>query len=299
MALSMKRASVFCEGLDHPECVAVHPDGSVWAGGEAGQIYRISPDGRSIEVVAGTGGFVLGIAFSPGARWLAACDLRKQCVWRLDLKSARLRLFARGVGRYRLRIPNHLAFAADGTLYVTDSGGFREVSGKILRFDPDHSGHGQVWHAGPFNFANGIALGPDGESIYVVCTWLPGVERIGIRPDGSPDRRSLYARLPRSLPDGLAFDARGNLYVPCYTPARIYRVTPRREVNVLIEDWEAHTLSNPTNIAFGGLDFKDLFVANLGRWHVTKIDLRIPGLPLAARDGTTAESRSGRRPNQP
>jgi hypothetical protein len=33
--------SVFAEGLDHPECVAVHPDGSVWCGGEAGQIYRI------------------------------------------------------------------------------------------------------------------------------------------------------------------------------------------------------------------------------------------------------------------
>ena len=42
MPLSLKRASIFCDGLDHPECVAVHPDGTVWAGGEAGQIYRIS-----------------------------------------------------------------------------------------------------------------------------------------------------------------------------------------------------------------------------------------------------------------
>ena len=33
--------------LDHPECIAVHPDGSVWAGGEAGQIYKISADGKA------------------------------------------------------------------------------------------------------------------------------------------------------------------------------------------------------------------------------------------------------------
>jgi gluconolactonase len=42
--------SVLCDGtvteprLDHPEGVAVHPDdGSIWCGGERGQIYRIEP----------------------------------------------------------------------------------------------------------------------------------------------------------------------------------------------------------------------------------------------------------------
>ena len=36
------KISLFADGLDHPECIAVHTDGSVWAGGEAGQIYRIA-----------------------------------------------------------------------------------------------------------------------------------------------------------------------------------------------------------------------------------------------------------------
>ncbi len=51
---------------------------------------------------------------------------------------------------------------------------------------------------------------------------------------------------------------------------------------MLIEDWEAHTLCNPTNIAFGGPGLRDLFAANLGRWHITRIDARIGGAPLAA-----------------
>ena len=62
---------IFADGLDHPECVAVGPDGSIWAGGEAGQIYRIGAD-RVPTVVGNTGGFTLGIAFPPKAGWRSA-----------------------------------------------------------------------------------------------------------------------------------------------------------------------------------------------------------------------------------
>src|SRR5687768_2521675 len=161
MALSLKRTSVFCEGLDHPECVAVAPDGSLYAGGEAGQIYHISADGKRVEQIADTEGFVLGVALSPDGRWLAACDLKHKCVWKLDLAGRTLSEFAcgagagagAGAGDDRFNIPNHLAFLPDGSLFVTDSGGFRKITGKIYRFDPD--GRGEIWHAGPFNFTNG------------------------------------------------------------------------------------------------------------------------------------------------
>lgn len=279
--LPLDRASLFVEGLDHPECVAVHPDGSVWAGGEAGQIYRISADGTEVEEVARTGGFVLGIAFSPDASWLAVCDLKRQCLWRLDLATGRLSSFAPGVEGPLFRIPNYAVFAADGTLYVSDSGAFGEVSGRIVRFDGDHSGRGAVWHEGPFSFANGMALAPDGQSLYVVCSWLPGVERVEIRADGSAGARSVVVELPQTVPDGCAFDADGALYVSCYAPSRIYRVTPDGEAAVFIDDWEAHTLSNPTNVAFGGPGFDQLFTANLGRWHLTRIDAGVRGAPLA------------------
>jgi sugar lactone lactonase YvrE len=280
MPLPLSRATVFADGLDHPECLAVHPDGSIYAGGEAGQIYKVSADGRGVEEVGSTGGFILGLAISPDGTWLAACDLRQKTVFKLELHSRTLSEFTRGGAGGPFSIPNHVAFTPDGELYVTDSGAFRQVSGRIYKFDPH--GNGGVWHHGPFNFANGIAIGPDGASLYLCCTWLPGVERVEIRPDGTPGRRSVYARIPKALPDGLAFDARGNLYVSCYTPARIYKVSTRRQVTVLIDDWEAHTLCNPTNIAFSGKNFDQLFAANLGRWHLARIDLRVRGLPLAS-----------------
>jgi sugar lactone lactonase YvrE len=280
--LPLDLASVFYDGLDHPECVAVHPDGSVWAGGEAGQVYRIAPDGSSAEEVANTGGFVLGIAFSTDAAWLAVCDLKRKCVWRLNLASRELSLFARGPEDGEpLSVPNYPVFGLDGTLYVSDSGTFRQVNGRVLAFDADHGGRGRVWHAGPFSFANGMCLAPEGDALYVVCSWLPGVERVSINADGSAGAREVVVTLPETVPDGVAVDAEGRLYVCCYAPSRIYRVAPGGEAEVFVDDWEAHTLSNPTNLAFGGKDFDQLLVANLGRWNLTRIEAGVHGAPLA------------------
>jgi gluconolactonase len=280
MEIPIERAHVFAEGLDHPEGLAVHPDGSVWAGGEAGQVYRISPDGKEVREVANTGGFNLGIAFSPGAQWLAICDLGNKCIWKLALPSMELSVFARGAEDHQFNIPNYAVFDKQGNLYVSESGAFREIMGKILKFRND--GAGQVWHNGPFDFANGMALAPDASYLYIVSSFLPGVERVAILPDGRAGDREVYCTLPRTVPDGLAFDEGGNLYVSCYTPNAIYRVQPDRTSSVFIDNWDAHTLSNPTNIAFGGPNFDQLFTSNLGRWHITRIDAGVRGSLLAS-----------------
>ena len=274
----LSKSTIFAEGLDHPEGIAIHPDGTVWAGGEAGQIYRISADGKTVDEVANTGGFILGLAFSPGTKWLAICDLGKKCVWRLDPHDFSLHKFADGANGHKFSIPNYAVFDKAGNLYISESGAFREINGQILKFTPD--GKGEIWHNGPFNFANGLAMDSAEKYLYVVTSFHSGVERVAIHRDGSAGERSLFCTLPETVPDGLAFDVDGNLYVSCYAPNKIFKVTPNAEVSVLIDDWEAHTLSNPTNIAFGGTDLDQLFTTNLGRWHITKIDAGIKGLAL-------------------
>jgi len=280
MSSLLNKATIFVDGLDHPECVAVHPDGSVWAGGEAGQIYRISPDGSSFEEVANTGGFILGIAFSPGADWLAICDLNNHCVWKLEIKTAKLTKFAEGADSHSFNIPNYIVFDNKANLFVSESGEFRKVSGKILKFTED--GKGTIWHEGPFNFANGLALDENQSHLYVVSSWLPGVERIAINTDGSAGERSVYCTLPKTVPDGIAFDSERNLLVSCYTPNVIFKIAPDQTTTVLVDDWEAHTLSNPTNLAFGGSNFNQLFISNLGRWHILVMNYDKKGLPLTS-----------------
>lgn len=278
MKLTIEDVTLYADGLDHPECIAWHPDGTLWAGGEAGQIYRISAAGM-VEEVANTGGFILGLAFSPDCSWMAICDLGKKCVWRLELNTLKLSLLMAEADGHRLNIPNFPAFDSEGNLYISESGAFRQVNGKILKV---HA-HGQteVWHSGPINFANGLALNKAEDFLYIVCSFLPGIERIAINEDGSAGNREVFVTLPESVPDGIAFDAAGNLYISCYAPNRIFVASENRDVTVLIDDWEAHTLANPTNIAFGGTAFNQLFTANLGRWHINRIDLKIEGLKLA------------------
>lgn len=274
----LDKTTVFAEGLDHPECIAYHPDGSVWAGGEAGQIYRISSDGSEVKELGTTDGFILGIAFSPDCSWLLICDLGNKCLWKMDTSTFNIDLFSKGADGHEFNIPNYACFDKSGNVYVSESGVFREVNGKVLKYDAE--GNGSIWYNDPINFANGMCLDTKEKYLYVVCSFLPGVERIKINSDGTAGEKETFVTVPESVPDGVAFDADGNLYISCYAPNKIYKVAVDRTIEVLVNDWEAHTLSNPTNVAFGGPKFDQLFTANLGRWHISKIDLGVKGLKL-------------------
>jgi gluconolactonase len=258
--------------LDHPECVAVAADGSVWCGGERGQIFRIEPDGSAMEQVASTGGFCLGLAFSPAGD-LFVCDLKRAAVLRLPAGSDRPEVFADG-----FRIPNYPAFDADGRLYVSDSHGFHDPGPGVYRFEAD--GARELWYDGVVNFANGLALSPDGRYLYVVETFGHGVFRVPIADDGSAGAREDVARFPGVLPDGLAFAADGSLYVGCYEPSMVLRVAPDAGVACLVRDEEAHALCHPTNLAFRGTT---LLLSNLGRWHVAAVEVGVEGAPLPPR----------------
>lgn len=265
----MRTITTFSEGLDHPESVKCHPDGSFYAGGEAGQIYRIPANGGPPVEIANNGGFTLGLAIHPSGDWLAVCDLVHQCVWRLELATKVLSRLSSGTPDAPFRIPNHADFDAAGNLYVTDSGGFNEVSGVIYRIHPD--GSTRLWHEGPFNFTNGISIAPDGASLLVACTWLPGIEEIAIQPDGEPGARRTLLRIERTRPDSVLHGPDGWIYIACYTPSKIFRcATDGSALEVFAEDWEDHALCHPTGICIRD---RALYAANLGRWHIAKIDL--------------------------
>jgi gluconolactonase len=253
----------------------VHPDGSVWCGGERGQIFRVESDGSGFVEVTSTGGFSLGMAFDRTAEHLYVCDLRRAAVFRVHTKSGNVERFADGSPAGSFRIPNYPAFDADGRLYVSDSHAFGVPGPGIWRLDPD--GRAELWYDRDVTFANGLAIEADARSLYVAETFASRVFRVPIRQDGSAGEREEVATLPGSLPDGLALDRDGNLYVGCYEPSRVLRISPAGDVETLYHDVTAHTLAHPTNVAFRG---STMFTSNLGRWHLTRLEVGIEGLPL-------------------
>lgn len=276
--LTMERAEVFFDGtfstprLAHPECVAFGPDGDVWCSSELGQVLRISRDGSAIEEIATTGGFTLGLAFD-GERALFVCDLKHAAVFRLDLATREFRRFtAPGI-----RIPNYpVVDRAHNRLLVSDSHQSGVDGPGLWAFDLD-TGDGALLTQHSFSFANGMALRADG-SLLVCETFERKISRVSFDAHGAVTGIADFATGLPGLPDGLALDDTGNVFVGCYEPSRILRISADGgRTEVYIEDPTAHLFAHPTNLAFDGAD---LFTANLGRWHITRIASDTTGTPL-------------------
>jgi gluconolactonase len=242
--IPLDRVALLFDGLDEPEGVAVGGDGAIWCGGREGQVYRGDRTGR-LGVVARLPGRVLGIALDGAGDAYCCCLGDAPGLFRVCRGGGIERLLGDLPGR-RLVAPNHPAFLADGRLAVTDSGHDGADDGCVLVIGLD--GAASVLSDSVRRYPNGLAASPDGTFLAVVESTLPGVVALPLNGDGGGDVRAL-ARLPDTVPDGVAFDRRGRLLVSCFTPSRIWLVEGD-DVRVLVDDPEERVLRAPTNVAF-------------------------------------------------
>ena len=263
--------------FDHPEAVAWGPDGRAYAGGEAGQLYRFNLDGSAIEEVARVqGGFLLGLAHDADAN-IYACDDRSACVHRIA-PDGKVSVYANGNAGQKMRVPNYPVFDDQGNLYVSDSGAWNARDGFIWKVAP--GGAAEIWDRQANGFTNGMCLSANGRWLYVVESCPPLISRVAIEADGSAGKREVVVELPRQVPDGLAFDAKGDLYISLYNPNIVYRLTAAGELITLYDDWQQLMLVAPTNIAFGGPDMKTLIIASLCGWSVHTAPMAVHGLAI-------------------
>ncbi len=255
--------SVFATGVDHSECVAFDRHGVLWAGGEAGQIYRISAEGKP-ELITTLGGFCGGLAFSPSDE-LHVCNPGLGII-RVKA-SGESSVFATHAGSRKLICPNYGVFDASGNYYVTDSGNWKQRNGCLIRYTPD--GKGEIM-TDSLGYANGLALSADERFLFMVESDTDSVLRYELNTGKALVPSEVYATECGRLPDGLALDGEGNLYVCCYASDEIWRINPVREKSLFAWDRWAILLGSPTNMAFGGSDFDELYVANLARTTITR-----------------------------
>lgn len=269
--IDLRSFTTWADRLDHPECVAVGPDGRLYAGGEAGQVYRLDPEGP-IQI-ATTGGFVLGLALDADS-FVYACDQVRHEVVRVDP--------AGPVEPYsgRIGIPNYPVFDAAGTLFVSDSGSWDGHDGSLHRVAVGGATQ-QLDIDGVASFPNGLCLSPDGEWLYVVLSQVPGIARVPLRGGWPAGDAELVLSLPDHVPDGIAALENGDLVIACYAPDVLYVFDIRSAaLRVLATDPRRVVLAAPTNVAFFGEQRDRLAVGSLGRWHVATAATPLRGAAL-------------------
>lgn len=270
--LDLSQVEVLVDGLDHPECVTVDADGKVWAGGELGQFYRIDPNSGAFHEVGSSGGFLLGVTCD-GGRYVYGCDIKERAIMQLVAESGEVDMLTKSVEGRSLVNPNYAVFDRAGRMYVSDSGHWQKDDGFI--FVIETNGSTRIFDERPCRFPNGLALDDELGELYIAESTFPGITKIGLA-DGSFET---VAELPGTVPDGLALDISRAVFVGCYRPDTILRIQDGT-IEDLVSDPQGTVIAAPTNLAFGGPDYRTLYIASLGRWHIGMVRLDVPGLPL-------------------
>jgi gluconolactonase len=258
-------------------------EGPVWNGdalyfsdfrfsdGFPSRIRRLTADGRLETAIDPSGSN--GLALGRDGALVAATHDRKE-LSRFDLvDGSRMRIVGEFEGQ-PFNSPNDLVIGRDGTVWFTDPDFQRAAAPggqdktRVYRVGTD--GNVSVVDDSIAN-PNGIALSPDGNTLYVAGGGEQGVLRAYALVDGQPrDPRDLLTDVV--VPDGLAVDCLGNLYVTEHTQRRVRVVSPEGAPLATIA-----VDANVTNAAFGGPQRRTLFLTGAGA--VWSIDLDVAGLP--------------------
>ena len=170
--------------------------------------------------------------------------------------------------------PNDIVVAKDGTIYFTDPAFQRDAAPG----GQEKTGVYRVAVDGTVTLVddtianpNGIALSPAGDVLYVNGGGEQGLLRAYPIVDGIPQAGTdLVTGL--TIPDGMAVDCLGNIYLTEHVKQRLGVYTPAGEkIATMILD------ANVTNAAFGGADGKTLYLTGAG--SVWKQALNITGSP--------------------
>jgi sugar lactone lactonase YvrE len=207
-----------------PEDVAVDEAGNVYAGFEDGRIVRFAADSEHHALVADTGGRPLGLALDAEGR-LVACDGYKGLL--RIAKDGAIETLATAADGLPFAFTNDLDIAADGSIYFTDASSKFGPAMKARDDVLEHGGRGRLLKHDPatgvttvlldgLQFANGVALSPDGRSVLVAQTGRYDVLRYWLAGAQAGTHETFIENLP-GIPDGISSNGRDTYWLALFT----------------------------------------------------------------------------------
>ncbi|MCI0600943.1 MAG: SMP-30/gluconolactonase/LRE family protein [Beijerinckiaceae bacterium] len=217
-------------GIGHgPEAIVIDPlTGDLLTGVENGAVVRVSRDGRRSEIFGWTGGRPLGLAICPDGSVLIADGIKG--LVRIRSKGAPAEVLATKAESGAFKFVDNVAVDAAGRhAYFTDATskwGYRHDREDMV----EHGGHGRVFRydlasreitllKDGLNFANGVALGPEGAYLLVNESGLYRTWRIWLSQDRFGQAEVFADNLP-GFPDNISFNGKDRFWIALPVPRR-------------------------------------------------------------------------------
>ena len=216
------------------------------------EIWRWQP-GHRRELLRANANGANGNAFDAQGR-LYTCEGHARRVVRTD-RNGRVEVLADKWQGRRLNSPNDIVVRRDGHAWFTDPAFGPANDARELDF------YG-VYHiaprggleviAKPSGRPNGIALAPDGRTLYVANSDEHNVRAYDIARNGAASNERILVAGIEGVPDGMKVDEKGNLYVAA---KKLYVFSPTGQPLGAVQFDDP-----PSNLAFGGPEMDQLFV---------------------------------------
>ena len=314
-------------GLQRPECILAEPDGTLWSADARGGVVRISADGSQQIITQRSsaefqnahseakryleGTLPNGLAFARNGDFLIS-NFGTDCL-ELMSRDGTSRVLADTLDGQPIGKVNFVLRDSRDRIWITVSTRIKNWmralrpdldDGYLARFD---NGRFTIVADG-FHFTNEIRFDAKEEFLYVVETTGGCITRLRIDECGNAVGREVFG--PRSLgtgawPDGIAFDSAGNLWGTLVYSDRLFVLTPKGDLRVLLDEgdpvkvgaleqaFRANRVTEDVlfatgqgiapwmaSVTFGGPDLQTVYIGSLKGHRIPCFRAPVPGLPM-------------------
>jgi gluconolactonase len=313
--------------LQRPECILAERDGTLWSADARGGVVQILPDGaqsivtqKRSEQFSGSsseanrylqGTLPNGMAFARNGDFLIA-NFGTDCLEAMT-RDGTSRVLADSIDGQPIGKVNFVLRDSHDRLWVTISTRLKNwmhalrtdlKDGYIARYE---AGQFRIVADG-FGFTNEIRFDANEEFLYVVETTGGCITRLRINQRGDLADREIFG--PRSLgkgawPDGIAFDSYGNLWGTMVYSDKLFVLTPRGDLRVLLDEGDPEKVGAlerqffanhvtedvlfatghgvapwMASVTFGGPGLRTVYIGSLKGERIPYFEAPAPGLPM-------------------
>jgi sugar lactone lactonase YvrE len=230
------------------------------------KIYKLSSGERPAVFRDDTHGS-MGLTFDVQGR-LYMCETKGRRVTRLD-KKGNLEVLAEAWQGKKLNAPNDIVVRKDGNIYFTDPAfGYQQDKRELDFYGVYHIGlKGELdLVAKSATRPNGIALAPNGRTLYVTNSDEQKVRAYDVGKDGETSNERILISNIEGVPDGIRVDEKGNLYVAA-RQIFVYN-NAGKQISII------GVSETPSNLAWGDSDFATLYVSARSAVYRIRLDVK-------------------------